>query len=294
MTQQDPPPRRSFPPLLLAVLGIGLLVGMDGVAKALGAQMPTLQLAFLRFLVTAVLAAILHLALGAPLPGRAALRANLPRGLLLAGSTLGFFFALVRLPLAEVLALSFLAPVLVGLLSPAMLGERPGRAAWGALGLGFAGVVVCAAGQGFGEASGQPLPQRLAGIGAVLASAFAYAVSIVLLRQRARHDGVLAVVLLQSAVPAVLLLLPAAATWQAPDTAAVLPALLGLGVLGVAGHLALAQAFARGEASRLVVSEYTGLAWAMAIGFLFFAEIPAPATLAGAALILAACLLVRH
>lgn len=79
-----------------------------------------------------------------------------------------------------------------------------------------------------------------------------------------------------------------------PIATADLPALILIGALGLAGHVALALAFARGEANRLVAVEYTGLIWAILIGLVFFAEMPTPQALLGAALIIGACWLLRR
>jgi S-adenosylmethionine uptake transporter len=63
-----------------------------------------------------------------------------------------------------------------------------------------------------------------------------------------------------------------------------------LGLLGVSAHTMLAHAFARIEAARLAPVGYMTLVWGVLFGFLFFAEIPGLATLAGAALIVIATL----
>ncbi len=49
----------------------------------------------------------------------------------------------------------------------------------------------------------------------------------------------------------------------------------------------LARAYARAEAGRLAVTEYTALLWAIGLGFVAYGEVPGVATLAGAAMILA-------
>ena len=59
-----------------------------------------------------------------------------------------------------------------------------------------------------------------------------------------------------------------------------------VGLLGTAGHVALAWAYGRAQASRLGAIEYTAFVWAAGIGLLFFGEVPSLATLAGAALII--------
>ena len=63
-----------------------------------------------------------------------------------------------------------------------------------------------------------------------------------------------------------------------------------IGLLGTAGHVALAWAYRHADASRLGAIEYTAFLWAVALGFVFFGEVPSAATFAGAALIIAGAL----
>ena len=277
-------------PFLLGLVGIALLTVMDGVVKALSPRYSALHLTFLRYAGTAAMGALLVLARRAPLPDRGVVTGNLLRGVLVVLSTLGFFYGLAVLPLAEVFIISFIAPLLVALIAIPLLGERPKPLVYVALALGFIGVLVTAGGFSLATIA----PERALGIAAVLGCAVAYALSIVLLRQRAkRGDPPLTIALFQSAIPAALLALPAALFW-APIASTDWPALILIGALGLAGHVALALAFARGEASRLVAVEYTGLIWAILIGLVFFAEMPTPHSLLGAALIIGACWLLRR
>ncbi len=65
------------------------------------------------------------------------------------------------------------------------------------------------------------------------------------------------------------------ATWVAPSTATVV-LFAAAGLLGTAGHLAMAFAYGRAPASRLAPLEYTAFLWASAFGLAFFGEIPSP------------------
>jgi S-adenosylmethionine uptake transporter len=77
----------------------------------------------------------------------------------------------------------------------------------------------------------------------------------------------------------------AVAVWSPPSTGQ-----LGwfalIGLLGTGGHVALAWAYRHADASRLGAIEYTAFLWAVALGLVFFGEVPSLATLAGAALII--------
>jgi S-adenosylmethionine uptake transporter len=127
---------------------------------------------------------------------------------------------------------------------------------------------------------------------AIFFSAVVYALLIVLLRHRATRDPLPMIVLFQNVGPALLLLIPASFVWIAPRaTDLVLFALVG--ALGVTGHSCLATAFSRAEAARLAPAHYSVLAWGTLFGFVFFQDVPALATVAGAALIAIAVFVTR-
>jgi len=69
------------------------------------------------------------------------------------------------------------------------------------------------------------------------------------------------------------------------------PAIVGAAVLATVSLLLLAWAYARGEANYLAPTEYTAFIWASLWGWVVFSERIALYTLAGAALIIAGCLI---
>ena len=137
---------------------------------------------------------------------------------------------------------------------------------------------------GGGVGSGGLDSNVVIGATAVLISAVAYALNIIVLRHRATRDPLAQIVLFQNLGPALILAIPVLWVWTPPTlTDCALFALLG--TLGVTAHSMLAHAFARIEAARLAPVGYVTLVWGVLFGFLFFAEVPGVATLAGAALI---------
>ncbi|MFH6785811.1 MULTISPECIES: DMT family transporter [Methylobacterium] len=275
--------------ILLAALGIGLLSLMDATIKGLSDRYGVTGIAFARYIVgTLVMAAVLAV-LRPGWPSAETWRTNGLRAVLVVVTALCFFHGLSVLPLAEALALSFLSPIFIALFAALLLRERVRPPVWAGLVVGFVGVGIVVAGQVGSGGIGADDPVRGAGsawgIAAILASALTYALSMVLLRARARHDPVVTIVAIQNAGPAAMLAAPAAFTWTpvaAPDWAL----LVLVGVLGVAGHLVLSRAYAKAEASRLAAMEYTALLWAIGLGYFAFGEVPGMATLAGAGLIL--------
>ncbi|MEE8631268.1 MULTISPECIES: DMT family transporter [Methylobacterium] len=271
--------------ILLAALGIGLLSLMDATIKGLSDRYGVTEIAFARYLVgTVVMAGVLG-ALRPGWPSAETWRTNGLRAVLVVATALCFFHGLSVLPLAEALALSFLSPIFIALFAALLLRERVRPPVWAGLVVGFLGVGIVVAGQ-VGAEGAQRGAGSAWGIAAILASALTYALSMVLLRARARHDPVVTIVAIQNAGPAAMLAAPAAWTWTpvaAPDWAL----LVLVGLLGVAGHLVLSRAYAQAEASRLAAMEYTALLWAIGLGYFAFGEVPGVATLAGAGLILA-------
>jgi len=267
--------------VLLAVAAKGLLTLMDAMIKGLSARYPTLQIAFLRFAFGLVGAAVYAAWTRPGWPTREAALYNGLRAVLIVVTATTFFFALGKLPLADAIALGFIAPVLTALFGVAMLGERFDWRIAVALAGGFAGMLLIVGGKVGSAGLGGDV---LLGAAAVVLSAVGYALNIVMLRHRATRDPLSQIVLFQNLGPALLLALPVLWVWT-PLTLADTLLFALLGTIGVAAHTMLAHAFARIEAARLAPVGYVTLVWGVLFGFLFFAEVPGLATLAGAALI---------
>lgn len=268
-------------PVLVAILGIGILSVMDALLKHVGVHYPTFQLVFLRFLFGSMAALAFWLGLRPPRPSREAIRTNLLRGCVGSLTATTFFYSLQTLPLAEAIAFSFLSPLFLALFGGLILGEIVGRNTMIGLAIGFLGMVVMVLSKGIGTTG-----FHLFGAMAAIASALFYALSLTLLRQRARQDALITIVAFQNAVPALILALPAAFVWVAPRPADLLVFAL-IALLGVGGHYTMGMAYRREEANKLAVAEYSALLYAASLGFVFFGELPGWSTLAGTLLIVA-------
>lgn len=277
----------SAAPFAVAALAVFLFAVMDALIKHVAAIYPTVQIVTLRFACGVPFALALGWWLELRLPGPAAWRAHGLRGLLTVATGLQFFYALAILPLAQAIALFFLAPLFLALLAALILREPIRGSTWASLALGFCGVGIMLGGEVL-AASGSLA--TLAGAAAALGSALTYALNAVLLRRRALADPLAVIVLLQHVIPLGLTLPFTAVVWLPPSPAHWLLFLV-TGALGVSAMTALAWAFARAPAGRLGILEYTALVWAAAIGWYAFGELPSLATLGGAFLIVAACLL---
>jgi S-adenosylmethionine uptake transporter len=270
--------------IALGAAGIAVLCAMDGVIKHLVATNDALVVTLGRYIFGAGFAMLIWLRSGRPTLTREMWKAHSARGVVIAISASLFFWGLSVLPLAELITICFLAPLLVPFMARAVLGEkiRPRSIIAGAT--GFAGVLVAATG---GD-NFSPDNQRLLGIAGALVSAVTYALSVTLLRGRAGKDGPVAIGVLASVIPGALVALPTIFTGEMPPVGDI-PDFLLLGALAAGGMYLLARAYGSAEAQVLAPLEFTALIWAALIGLLFFGEVPHPQVWAGAVIIVAAC-----
>lgn len=273
-------------PFLVCCLGVALFSVMDAAMKGLSLSIGLYNALFWRASTGSLLGLVLMLATRQPWPTRAVLRLHLLRGVVVALMASLFFWAIMRLPLAEAIALSFIAPLIALYLAALLLKERIGRRAIGASLLGLVGVGVILSGRMRG---GYDL-NALMGAGAVLLSAMLFAWNLILQRQQAQLASPIEVAFFQHLVMLGVFAL-GAPTWAILPTGSAFPLVVLAAVLAFTSLAALAWAYARAEAQRLIPVEYTAFVWAAIFGWLAFGERLTPTTILGALLIVAGCLI---
>jgi S-adenosylmethionine uptake transporter len=280
------PIRQTAIAFAVAAVGIAFFSGMDAIMKGLSLAIGTYNALLWRTLTGATLAAAVFFGARSRWPGEAAMRVHLTRGLIGVPMALLFFWGLARVPMAQAIALAFVAPLIALYLAAILLKETIERRAIFASLLGFSGVVLIFAGQAEADLG----PDAFRGSIAILASAGLYAYNIILMRQQALLAKPTEVAFFTSAIMGLSYLL--AAPWLAePPAAAELPAIAGAALLAFLSLILLSWAYARAEAQHLAPVEYTSFIWAAILGFLVFGEEVQPLTLAGAAMIVVACLI---
>ncbi len=272
-------------PFAVALAGVGFLSLMDAFMKEAALMIGAYTATLLRAFLGAALIAPLWLARCARVPPRAVMKLHLERGVISAFMALTFFFSITLLPLAEAIALSFIAPLIALYLAKVLLGETISRAAILGSVLGFSGTLVIVGGR-IGE--GRFDERAALGIASLFVSAVLYAYNFIVIRRQAQVAGPMEIATFHSGIGGLVLLTLAPFLWQAPAGEAWLP-LAAAAALTVAGALAIAWAYARAEASALVPTEYSGFVWAALFGWLFFREAVTLPTLAGTALIVSGC-----
>jgi drug/metabolite transporter (DMT)-like permease len=265
-----------------ALATMGMLVKLAGTRGAhLG------ELIFWRQLLTTVL-----LGAGLAITGRLALLRTQRIGAharRAASGLIGMVFtygAVLLLPLAEATTLGFTAPVFAVLIAIALFGERIGPYRWGAVVMGFAGVIVVM--QPF---TGLHEGVTLAGIAVGLVAPFMVAVISFQLQELNTTENPWSIVFWFAALstPVAALALPFVFAAHDPLTWALI---LGMGLVGAAAQMLLTTSLRFGSAAVILLMDYTALLWASVYGYTVF-DRAAPASLwLGAPLIIGAGLLI--
>jgi len=272
----------------LAALGaVGLLSIMDAVMKHLVLAIGILAVSVWRAVANLALSAGLYLPRRQRWPTRRTLWIHIARSVVVTVMAVLFFWGIGRVPLAQAIALTFIAPLIAMVLAPLVLRERLSARSIGGAAVAFAGVLVIV----LGQASAEVDHEVLLGIAAILGSALCYSGNILMMRWQALAARPLEINFFQSVVVMLLwiaaLPLIGVPEWPRGQLTWVVVA----SVLSTGGGLLFAWAYARGEASYLAVTEYSAFLWASALGWLVFRESVSLYTLAGAVLIVGGCLL---
>jgi S-adenosylmethionine uptake transporter len=277
-------PVKAFAVALAAVATLSI---MDAVMKGLVIAIGIYAVSVWRAAANLLFSAVMYLPHRPAVPIRRLLQIHVLRGAIVTLMAFLFFWGIGRVPLAQAIALTFIAPLIALLLAGMFLGETiGGRSIAGSI-AAFAGVVLIVVAQLRAELG----PDALLGSGAILASALCYAGNIVLMRRQALAARPLEINFYQAVTVTALWLaaLPffGVPTWPVHDW----PAILVASLLSTAGGLLFSWAYARAEASYLAVTEYSAFLWASALGWLVFHERLGPFTVVGAVMIVGGCLL---
>lgn len=272
---------------LVALSAVAVLSIMDAVMKHLVIALGIIAVSIWRAFTNLVFSVALYVPRRTPWPARAVIRIHIMRALVVTIMATGFFWGIARVPLAQAISLTFIAPLIALILAAVFLHEKIGpRSILGSV-LAFGGVLVIVLGQARSELGSEALLGTLA----ILLSGLTYAINIVLMRHQAKAADPFEINFFQSAIVLALWILVVPLVGAPGLPGAQWPWIVVAAALSTSGTLLFAWAYARGEASYLAVTEYSAFIWASACGWVVFHESLSLYTVGGAALIVSGCLI---
>lgn len=267
------------------VVAMGLFGLLDANSKLLSGRYPADQVILVRY-ATLLLVLFAARAVMPGLGGRLTTAhpwLHLTRAAMMVGSGFGFFLALREIPMAEGYLVYFTAPFMTLGLAALVLKERVGPAVWAWSLLGFSGVLVA---MWPGLAAGGPIRAYLWAFFATVCYAMVMTANRLL-----RHETGVAVLILWSSLPGLIVVAPfAAMSWVAPPLFD-LAALMVNGVLAGSATLCLAIAFRHDSAARLAPLEFSALVFALSFDLAIWGVWPSIWTMVGAMIVVFAILM---
>lgn len=269
--------------ILLMVTAMVAFTMLDATAKQLVKTLPPAVAVFGRYFVATVLSLGVMLRSGGfGLLGTRHPALQILRGLLLTGSTILNFIAIMYLQLAQTAAIFFTIPLWVCALSVPLLGEHVGWRRWVAVAIGFGGVLVI-----MRPGTSDFHWAMLLSIG----SAFCGSIYNIVTRKVGARDRAETSLFYVSSIGMLAAAAPLPWLWQMPQGAQWLM-LAFMGLAGSAGHFMLIQAHRLAPASALAPFMYTQIIWMILVGYLLFGDVPELWTIIGAGVVVASGLFV--
>ncbi|GEO86180.1 MULTISPECIES: DMT family transporter [Alphaproteobacteria] len=269
--------------ILLTSLSYFLFTLHDGLIKLLVETTAVWQILFFR----SVVILIGCLVFGGPSLVREAaaspvVKPMMLRSLLLLGAWLCYYNAAKEMQLAELTTLYYAAPIVATVLAVPVLREQVTLPRWTAVAVGFVGVLVAT---NLTSLNLRP-PVYLA-----LLAAFFWGLSTVLLRKTSMNARTLVQMIITNGFFLILTGTMLIQVWHSPNLVE-LALSLGTGIVGGIGQLAFFEGMRKAPISVLAPFEYTSLAWAFALGYAIWGDLPTPNVFFGAALICGAGLII--
>jgi drug/metabolite transporter (DMT)-like permease len=269
--------------IVMALVSTVLLSIMWTLAKALSARFPVAEISFFRCVLAFVPTGLMIASKG----GTALLRTNRITGHLwrsvigVTAMVLGFV-SYHLMPLADAVAISFTAPLLVTALSVPLLGETVGPQRWGAVIVGFLGVllIIQPSGTMFNLGS-------LAALGGAVATALV----MVTIRQLNRTEKPLTIVFYYTLFSSLLTALPLPFIWVRP-TGWDWGLMVAIGIVGGASQYFMTGALELAKAAVIGPFNYVSLLWAALLGWIIWGDIPQPHVFAGSVVVIASGLFI--
>lgn len=275
--------------ILLKLCALALFITMASLIKATADDVPTGQAVFFRSFCALPVIILWLWSRGDLATGLKVQRpmAHFWRGTIGATSMAMGFASLGMLPLPEVTAIGFAAPILTVVFAALLLGERVRAFRISMVLLGLCGVLVVLWPRFSGDLTGA----GAIGAALVLGSATFRALAQIQIRRMVHFEETSAIVFYFSITTTSLSLLTLPFGWVVPPAHVVLMLVMA-GLVGGAGQILLTASYRHADASVLAPFDYASLLYSLLIGFFIFGESPTRAMLAGSALVILAGVLI--
>jgi drug/metabolite transporter (DMT)-like permease len=261
------------------------LSSMGLLVKVAGQRLPSMEIVFVRGVITLLLSWFLLVREGID-PWKGPHKLLVLRGVLGAAALTCFYFSLVHLPLAEATVFQYMNPLLVSAFAATFLGERSGKREWTAICISLVGVLLIARPAFlFGGSKSLPLFFVVVSLAGSLFSSLAY---ITVRHLRHQHNALL--VVFYFPLVTVPLSLPFALPAWVPPTAMEWLLLLGVGVTTQIGQVYLTRGLQLEPAARATAIGYLQIIFATVWGYLIFQQLPHLLGVGGALLIVVSTL----
>ncbi|HXP95235.1 MAG TPA: DMT family transporter [Telmatospirillum sp.] len=269
----------------MVIVATVLLSAMWSLAKVLSARYPVEEVSFFRsvlaFIPTGVMVAAKG---GGALLHTRRLGGHVWRSVVGVTAMVLGFVSYHLMPLADAVSISFTAPLLVTALSVPLLGEKVGLARWGAVIVGFLGVLLIIQPGGAMVNLGS-----LAALGGAVSSALV----MVTLRQLTRTENPVTIVFYYTVFSSLLTALPLPFVWVTPNGRD-WGLLILLGLVGGSSQYFMTRALELARAAVIGPFNYVSLLWAALFGWVIWGDVPAPHVFAGSAIVVASGLFVLY
>lgn len=212
-------------------------------------------------------------------------RLQITRGLLAASSATLFIAAVSYVPLADAVAVSFIAPFIVTIMGALVLKEKVGIRRWTAVTIGFLGtMIVIRPGMGVVHPA----------VMIVMLAATFFALRQVLSRALSNSDQTATTVAYTALVGSLVLTFPLPFVWQWPSTNQEIILLVSIAIMAAIAEILVIKALEVAQAVVVAPVQYTLLIWGTMYGYLVFGQLPDIWTWVGALIIVATGIYTLH
>ncbi len=261
-----------------------LFAGVTGVVRYLGSDMPAMEGAFIRYAIGTVMLVPVIMRNWHGVPDRKTLQLYTVRGAIHGVAVMLWFYAMARIPIAEVTAIGYVAPIFVTIGAAMFLGERLHLRRIGGVVVGFIGALIVIR-PGFQEVNLGQLAQ--------LSAAPLFATSFIIAKKLTGRENPAMIVGMLSVFCTLALFPGAVMQWRSPTMEEV-GWLTLTALLATIGHYTLTKSFAAAPITVTQPLAFLQLIWATLIGVFLFAEPIDPFVILGGVIVVTAVTYISH